>query len=227
MQKKEYQARIIKASIMLSITFLAIYSLKSILTDCSIFSLNECQDKNAEIQALEKSIASLKDEINLIETQFSELTCPVIETQVKRDPANIDINLWEQGNMEVLEGCWELDWEYEMIRVSTGETVGVSSWDVCFGDTGSIGTQNLSFEDGDRCINQPIFGEFQKVNESSTLFLDDRTDVKCINSFIYRRKLSCDLVQGGRHAMCSTSSLQRDGTWSQPSPNDVRLFKKN
>jgi len=211
---------------MLSLTFVAIYSLKSILADCSIVSLNKCQDKDAEIQALEKSISSLKDEIYLIETHFSELSCPVIEAQVQQDPDSIDINLWEQGNIEVLQGCWELDWKYEMKRVLTGEIVGVSSWDVCFKGAGSIGTQNLYFEDGDRCINQPILGEFQKVNGSSKLFLDDRTDVTCVNSFIYRRKLSCDLVQGGSYAKCSTSVLERDGTWSDPSPDNVRLSKK-
>ena len=97
---------------------------------------------------------------------------------------------------------------------------------MCFDRGQEIGKQSLSFEDGLKCIDQPISGQFKKDESSSILILDDTKDVICENGgLVFHRKLSCKLAEDASHAMCSSKTLQRDGSWSDISLNDVRLTR--
>ena len=50
-----------------------------------------------------------------------------------------------------------------MIYEKTNEEVDVKSWNICFDEGKSLGKQNLAFEDGLKCIDQPILVNLKKT----------------------------------------------------------------
>ena len=228
-QRSHIEDLLFKSVVALTLFVLALYSIKTVLSDCTIFSKVNCQSEQIEIIALEKEINRIKQQISSVKDSQSSLECKEIDTASSSDnqSTKIDTSLWAQGNLEVLNGCWNLDWDYKMRDVQTNEIVGVTSWDVCFTSGAEIGVQTLLFEDGERCINQPIKGEFKNIENQSKLYLDDTKDVSCNSGgVVFHRRMECELMQGGDYAVCATSSKQRDGNWSDFKPNGVRLSRK-
>ena len=228
-QRSQFEGLLLKSVVMLSLVVFGLYSIKTVLSDCTVFSTVNCQSENRKITSLEKEIKQIKQQISIAQSNSSSLKCTKIDnanTNIDEAP-KIDTSLWEQGDLAVLEGCWKLDWDYEMLNVDTNELVGVTSWDVCFTSGSKIGSQTLLFEDGENCVEQPIMGEFKSINGQSKLHLDDTKDVKCKSgAVVFQRRMECELMQNGDHAMCSTSSLGRDGNWSEFRPKGVRLSRK-
>ena len=228
-QQSQIEVSVLKSVIALVLFVLALYSIKTALSDCTIFSKVKCKFDQREILALEEDISRIKQQISSVKNRSSSLECKGIDTASPSDNQSpkIDTSLWAQGDLEVLNGCWNLDWDYKMQDVQTKEIVGVTSWDVCFQNGAQIGVQTLLFEDGERCINQPIKGEFKNVDNQSRLYLDDTKNLSCNSgAVVFHRRMECELMQGGEYAVCATSSKQRDGTWSDFQPNGVRLSRK-
>jgi hypothetical protein len=221
------QFSLIKSIAMLSLIFFAVYSIKTTLSDCTIFSRANCDYINKETKKLEEEINLLIDEISDAKTQINNITCKEIQTSSQKISPKIDTTLWEEGKIEVLTGCWELDWDYKMRMEKTNEIVRVSSWDVCFKPGKEVGLQSLKFEDGNECHAKPIEGKFKGIEGKSILLLDDTKDIQCDEVVVFHRRLECELVQNENYAVCSSRTLQRDGTWIAPRPKDVRLSRKN
>ena len=216
----------VKGSIFLMLSFLSLYVLKVALSDCTVFANDNCLNVAKRSANLRQEIATLQESIQRLEKSVSMLECPTV-TQFENEPIEkIDEPLWKQANIEALSGCWALDWKYEMKEVDTGKVVGVREWKVCFDQGEGLGKQTLIFEDKVNCIDQPIKGSFINDTDKVKLLLDDTKDVSCEEGrFIYHRKLSCELATDASHAMCSGTSLQRDGTWSSGLENNVRLAR--
>jgi hypothetical protein len=228
-EQSKYNRSLLKIVVMLLLVFIGLYSTKAVLSDCTIFSRVNCDAQKAELIALEAEISQLKKNISKVQSRISDKKCPKAETPTKTEdkPPKIDSSLWQQGNLEVLNGCWTLDWDYKMQKENTGEIVGVSLWDVCFSASSEIGLQTLLLEDGTKCVDRPIKGEFKNVDGISRLFLDDTKDIKCSsNAIVYQRRIECELRQNGDYAMCSSYTLKRDGSWSGLTPNNIRLSRK-
>ena len=228
-EHSKFESLLLKSVAMLSLVLLGLYSMKTVLSDCTIFSKVNCNAERTEIVTLESEIIRLKQQIDMVQSNISDLKCPKVETAKKNqdDSSKIDKSLWKQGDLEVLNGCWELDWDYKMRNIERDEIVGVSSWNVCFVSGSRIGLQTLLFEDGENCVEQPIKGEFKNINGLSKLYLDDTKNVECKSgAVVFQRRMECELMQNGDYAMCSISSLQRDGNWSEFRPKGVRLSRK-
>ena len=227
-KRSQFEILLLKSVAMLSLVVLGLYSIKTVLSDCTIFSKVNCQSENRKIVALEEEINRIKQQISTARSNSSSLKCTEIDTANtnKNEVPKIDTSLWEQGDLAVLNGCWKLDWDYEMLNVDTNEFVGVTSWDVCFTSGSKMGSQTLLFENGENCVEQPIMGEFKSINGQSKLHLDDTKDVECKSAVVFQRRMECELMQNGGYAMCSNSSLQRDGSWSEFRPKSVRLSRK-
>ena len=228
-QQSKLETLLLKSVVALGLIAFALYSIKTVLSDCTVFSKVNCQLENREIISLENEINRIKQLISSVKDNKSSLECTEIASVIARDDQTpkIDTSLWEQGNLEVLNGCWKLDWDYKMREVDTNEIVGVTSWDVCFKSGAEIGIQTLLFEDGERCTEQPIKGEFKNIDDQSKLYLDDTKDVDCDSGgVVFQRRMECELMQDGAYAICATSSKQRDGSWSNFHPNGVRLSRK-
>ena len=212
----------------LSLGVLALYSIKAVLSDCRFFTQVNCQSTLSEIKVLQKDIAILNKQISSMNNHTPPLGCNVNDATVESDGQSlkIDTTLWAQGNLEVLNGCWNLDWDYKMRELETNEVVGVKSWDVCFKSGKEIGEQNLLFEDGESCIEQPIKGEFEGGNDKTKLFLDDTKDLSCeLGALVFHRRMKCELMKGADYAVCAVSTKQRDGSWSNFRPDAVRLSR--
>jgi hypothetical protein len=214
-----------QGAIFLALTFFALFTLKITLSDCNVFFSGDCEEIKNISQELKNEISLLEQKIKDLKQTTEKLECPpIIQTSSKEQIEKIDQPLWSEGNIEVLDGCWALDWEYKMRRVNTGEVVGVNKWSVCFDKDSETGQQTLIFDDGTECNNQPIEAKFDVTTDQTILLLDDKADVACSNgSSIYRRQLRCELAQDSSHAMCDSNSLQRDGSWSDVQKDTVRL----
>jgi len=228
-QKSKFEGLLLKSAVMLSLVVFGLYSIKTILSDCTIFSKVKCQFENREIIALEEEISRIKRQISAAQDDKSSLKCTEIESASNNngEVPKINTSLWKQGDLEALNGCWKLDWDYKMRDLDTNEIVGVTSWNVCFNSRSEFGIQTLLFENGQNCVDQPIKGEFRNINKQSKLYLDDTKDVECNSgAVVLQRRMECELMQSGDYAMCSTSSMQRDGSWSEFHHNGVRLSRK-
>jgi hypothetical protein len=215
-----------KASLFLALTFLALVTLKTALSDCTIFSSENCSKIANSSTALIQDIVALKYSISKLEKSVAELECPPVIQTSQVPIEKIDEPLWKQGKIEALSGCWILDWDYKMREVETGNIIGVRDWRVCFDQGQRMGQQTLVFDDNINCVDQPITGEFITEADKVTLLLDDTKDVSCEHGrYVYQRKLYCKLASDASHAMCSSISRQHDKTWSSEKVDNVRLVR--
>lgn len=217
-----------KASLFLMLTFIALTTLKITLSNCTIFSSENCHKIVDSSTTLRQDIATLENSISELEKSVSKLECPPVNQAATQPIKKINEPLWAEGNIEAISGCWSLDWDYSMRHELTNEIVGVKAWEVCFPTGAQLGQQTLTFDDGISCVEQPISGKFTKNAKSVNLLLDDTKNVACEEGhFIYQRKLTCRLAEDASHAMCSGNTLQSDGTWAQGPANEVRLSRGN
>ena len=114
-------------------------------------------------------------------------------------PRDIDQERWDDRDISLLEGCWDLDSNFETVS-SGGERYPVQSWSMCF-DANGNGTQNFrAFRDRIPCSG-PVRGAF---DPDGRLSIDFVTDAQCRGrGRILRREATCELTQEGR-ARCSS-----------------------
>ena len=216
----------VKTSVLLLLTFGALFALKIILSSCSVFSSSECYNSSKSSENLKSEISQLRQTISKLEQSVSNLECPIEDPLPKETAQKINAPLWNEGNVEALSGCWSLDWDYSLRNIDTDKVTKVTSWNICFEKGKALGKQNLTFDDSTMCINQPMSGEFTKNNGNSLLMLDDTKNVECSdNIFIFQRNLTCKLSSDATHAMCSSRQRQKNGTWSGVRTDYVRLTR--
>ena len=155
----------------------------------------------AEIVALQRRVAALPQ-------------CPM--QQAAAPARDIQQERWEQRDIGLLEGCWQLDSDYTMRRVGSDQTVRVQDWQMCF-DARGRGEQTQVFTDGTRCAG-PTQAAFAADGQ---LAITEAANVPCRNGFIdfiYRRNARCVLTDDGR-ARCSVVHPELSGS----PPYDVVL----
>jgi hypothetical protein len=120
-------------------------------------------------------------------------------------PRDIDQERWDDRDISLLEGCWDLDSNFETVS-SGGQRYPVQSWSMCFDASGN-GTQNFrAFRDRIPCSG-PVRGAFDPDGRMSIDFV---TDAQCQGGGrILRREATCELTPEGR-ARCS-SIRESDG----------------
>ena len=155
-----------------------------------------------------------------------EKICHAEEKSALQSVPKIDRPLWEQGNVRALSGCWILDWNYELIEVDTKESVGVSSWDICFEVGTNKGQQNLIFDNNVKCTDASIEGQFSILNTGTKLNLDDLSDINCDGKWtIFRRQIQCELTNEDTAATCISRQF-REGSWGEFGGPDIRLKRR-
>jgi hypothetical protein len=120
-------------------------------------------------------------------------------------PRDIDRERWEDRDISLLEGCWDLDSNFETVSAG-GQRYPVDSWSMCF-DANGNGSQNFrAFRDRIPC-NGPVRGRFDPDGRMSIDFV---RDAECRGGGrILRREATCELTPEGR-ARCS-SIRESDG----------------
>lgn len=116
-----------------------------------------------------------------------------------QQPRDIDEERWNRRDISVLEGCWDLEGNFETVEQGNVRTP-VRSWRMCF-DANGNGTQDFqAFRDGRACSG-PVRGAF---NAAGGMTIDFVRDVQCRPmGTIVRRTASCTLRADGR-AQCSS-----------------------
>ena len=139
-------------------------------------------------RALQRTVRDL--EIALLERPYC-----AAPTEAQAESASIEDAI-RQGDVEALEGCWELDSDLTLEVIETGEPVAVHDWEVCFSDDGS-GNQRLLHTEGSRCEGR-VDASFP---DQATFIMRDVADLRC---------------HGGRFgfsvAATTTCRLAADGT---------------
>lgn len=154
----------------------------------------------------------LEAEIRRLERELiaSANNCPVQPRQSLPDPdeeATFDRDRWEERDITVLEGCWELESDYTVYNLRTQEPYPVKDWRICFDESGR-GDQSLSISTSTRCSGR-VTATFDEANK---LTIADEADLPCQGQFgmLQRRLTTCTLGSDQR-AVCSTRDLVNDG----------------
>ena len=215
------------ASIFLALILLAVIFLKSMLSDCSFIGSNACGTDLQNRAELRESIEKIKREIAGVHRKISKIECKDERFYEEKEP-KIDAPLWNEGNLDALDGCWDLAWDYSLIRQSDSRKMKVLSWGMCFNNNADLGQQTIEFDDGTACRNQPIKAEFLKEDDKTKLQLSDTRHVQCTNNGqIIERKALCELSADALHADCKIVHVNENGTWPPYGEKiDVKLEKR-
>lgn len=165
----------------------------------------------AEVAALQRRVASLP---NCLPPPPPAPPPPVV-TPVSRPPPapppppepprDITREQWDDRDVSLLEGCWDLDSNFETVG-RNNDRHPVQSWSMCF-DANGNGTQNFrAFRDRIPCSG-PVRGSFDAAGRLNVDFV---RNAECRGGGqILRREATCELTPEGR-ARC-TSVRRQDG----------------
>ena len=121
------------------------------------------------------------------------------------EPASLDAERWEEQDISILEGCWQLDSNYSTVNVQTGARRSVTDWQLCL-DSNGTGEQTMVYEDGTACRG-PAQGSF---DPSGQLILTDTARIECEDgAFVYERVTTCERAADGT-ASCVAVQPGRD-----------------
>ena len=77
-QRSQFEGLLLKSVAMLTLVVFGLYSIKTVLSDCTIFSKVNCQSENRKISALEEEINQIKQQISTAQSNSSSLKCTEI-----------------------------------------------------------------------------------------------------------------------------------------------------
>ena len=105
-QRSQIEDLLFKSVVALTLFVLALYSIKTVLSDCTIFSKVNCQSEQSEIIAIEKEIHRIKQQISSVKDSQSSLECKEIDTASSSDnqSTKIDTSLWAQVTLRFSMG---------------------------------------------------------------------------------------------------------------------------
>ncbi len=201
--------------ILVGISAFVILGACGVLSPLSTWWIPGCQTAVADVPdpRLEAALgrqAILESQVTDLETRLARLECPPARPpppEPEPEPqGGMDAEQWEEQDIQMLEGCWQLDSHYQTQDVRTGEVSTVSGWNMCF-EADGVGSQNLQFDDGRTCRS----GTTARFNAAGQLEIRDNSNVNCSDqSYIYRRVMTCDLQPDGT-ASCLSRQPSREG----------------
>ncbi len=185
----------------------------------SICDDGRAQALDARLAMLEENRSALQREIARYERDLADTQCqaalpapvpdradvlpppapepepaPPPQAELPSDPEGLDRNSFENRDIAVLEGCWDLDSNYSTQNIRTGRITDYTRWHMCFDDSGR-GTQTMQGTDGSTCQG-PVEGRF---DDEGRLVIDDGAPLPCSSgSQIFRRVTTCLLDDTGR-----------------------------
>ncbi len=162
------------------------------------FCMRPAEQKAADpAHILDEQRRELDTEIATLERQLAGLRCAPPSPPPEPEPTIQEAI--EQQDTSALQGCWNLDSDYELRDQRTGVMVRVDNWRMCF-DTSGSGDQSLAFTDGVACQGGVSAGFGQ-----DTLIIRDNGNVPCTRGIhVVERRLTCRIA-GNRSAHCVQS----------------------
>ena len=169
------------------------------------FFMGACPD---HIETSRDDIAIALAERRSLEAHMAQLQrlllqqeCPVALPPSRAEaPKAIDPKAWEERDVSLLEGCWELDSDLSFIDRVTQELRDAAAWKMCF-DAAGNGSQTLSLVGEVVCTSDRVSAAFDAKGE---LVVRDNADLQCSdNTYIYERIITCTLADDGTAACLS------------------------
>lgn len=122
-------------------------------------------------------------------------------------PPPIDRQDWDNRQIGLLEGCWELDSRFVTTNRDTGAQSRYSEWIMCF-DASGRGREDMFADNGNSCSG-PVQGHF---NADGHLVIEQPGDLPCSDGgYIYRLRSSCRLKDNGT-ASCAVEQPEVGGS---------------
>lgn len=196
------------ASILLTSVFVLVSGSKLVLSRCERDSNGDCitVDRTADIAS---EIADLNQQLVMARSS--------VENACNRP--EISEEDWNSGNTEVLEGCWQLEYDYRMFYGGDQNRPNdLVDWGFCLESAGGYASQDLFFEDGLQCTNQRLYYEFVDQQGSTQLRLADNNNLPCYrnglqSAEVTEREILCSLNPSGDYAECRSRHRASQG-WS-------------
>lgn len=168
-------------------------------------SLNFCPVGIAladETVARERDLqADLLARIARLEAAFSDVECIPQQATVVPDSDQPDFadnsddqRRFDEGDVSVLNGCWQLQQSLRFTHRDTGAETNFNQWQMCFDAQGN-GSQIMRSTDGRVVCEGDVPGDF---NGSGSLIITEPGNLQCSDgTFIYRRDITCDIDENG------------------------------
>lgn len=137
-----------------------------------------------------------------LERELAALQCerPLWDPEAPLTPEG-----WENRDLSMLYGCWNLDTTYRTRDVDSGEIRTYDQWQMCFDAEGN-GTQTMRSTDGIVCEG-PVTADFSDIG----LNFREPGNLSCQDGgFIHQRQIACVPAPEGR-ATCDTLQPETKG----------------
>ena len=209
---------------------------QSLLRTCPV---PEARQSTNALDLLHERQRSLFAELRSLERDLGLSSCepvqpappPIAEEPVQpapppiaeETPDGIDPDAWNDQDVRLLDGCWMLDGEdYVATNRETGVRTRFTEWEMCF-DANGQGEQTLRGRRGASSDSVLCESDTQAAFDSQgRLVISDAANVLCDdNSYIYRRVVTCELVEDTWAQCLSVQPEAPSGGSSQ-----VRLKRK-
>lgn len=191
---------------------LVVVSAVAILNACQLNfpllrHLSSCDD--ASRMSVMQRTDTLAEQRSEFERRIFELERELAALQCVVEPLDPTAPLtpegWANGDLRMLNGCWDLDATYRTRDVDSGAIRTYGKWQMCFDGAGA-GRQVMQADDGAVCEG-PIRAEFAEdrlsLIEPGNLSCDD-------GGYIHQRTITCGLAEGGA-AICDTLQPETKG----------------
>ncbi|MEO0344456.1 MAG: hypothetical protein AAF198_13565 [Pseudomonadota bacterium] len=156
----------------------------------------------SEIDDLTNEQKSLQARAAQLERELAALNC---RRTKPNDPIPLTPDALQEGRLDALYGCWDLDQTYRTRDVDTGQIRTYNDWQVCF-DTKGQGKQRMLADDGTVCagpVTAAMSGDRLSILEAENLDCSD-------GGYIHQRDIECAL-DGADGASCSTFQPETQG----------------
>lgn len=123
-------------------------------------------------------------------------------------PSGLAPDAFDEGDISVMEGCWELSSRYDVRDIRSGKITRFRYWQICF-DAAGNGREVMRATDGTRCE-----GRLSGRLAGGQLSMREPGNLQCEGgSEIFRRDITCALDDAGT-ANCSTFQPEINGRGS-------------
>lgn len=158
-----------------------------------------------ELDKVILSNKALQAEIAAAEVHLAAVPCEATPPPVTETPSGLAPDAFDRDDMSVMEGCWELQSQYDVTDRRSGAVTRFREWRICFDASGN-GREVMRATNGQTCE-----GRLSGRVGDGTLTISEPRNLPCSNGFyIYRRDITCSLDAAGT-ANCSTFQPEING----------------
>lgn len=168
-------------------------------------------ERRADLALAQAANVDLAAQIAGLERELALLPCvadpppPPPPPPEPETPSGLAPDAFDEGDISVMEGCWELSSRYDVRDIRTGQVTRFRYWQICFDAQGN-GREVMRATDGTRCRGQlsgQLSGGRLTMREPGNLQCDSGAE-------IFRRDITCGLDASGT-ANCDTFQPEING----------------